>query len=331
MTVTIVIATYGRLSQFQQCLSSVLSAMKNAPQIDYQLFIGLNGRDEEADQWLTDLKDVHPFELICFEERLSPPTVRNRLIQHASGTWVCFIDDDAYPKEDYFSKFLETVFNFPECSVIGGPNLTPPDSSWFQKMTGTVLSSRLATFFSSRRYRPKGESLLCGEESLILCNLFVKQNALGAIPFPDDLVCCEEGWLLDTLKLQGFYLVYNPDLVVWHDRRSTLKSFVRQVFKYGWGRGQVLRRRVKLSLMVHLVPTICVLYSVGVFILTLFHRGSVLSFVPFLIYFPLCMVASFTCVQRDNFTFRKWFAAVGLFPVIHTTYGLGLAWGFIRK
>jgi len=329
--VSIIVATYERLAQFQQCMSHVLIAMKKTPGIRYQLLVGVNGPDQEAANWLSSLRQSEVFDLIRFEKRLSPPAIRNHLVQFAKCDWVCFVDDDAYVKENYFSEFLKTLSQFPDCAVIGGPNLTPENSSWFQKMTGIVLSSRLATFFSSKRYRAKGRAALCGEESLILCNLFVKLEALGAIPFPDNVVCCEEGWMLETLKRQGFPLVYDPHLIVWHDRRASIKSFTQQVFKYGLGRGQVLRRRLKLNIFIHLIPTFCVFYSLIMLVLSFIHHRSALNLVPFLIYIPLCIVASFICVQRDDFSFRKWTVGTALFPLIHTTYGVGLAWGLIRK
>ena len=107
------------------------------------------------------------------------------------------------PRCSLYSHFKENHQGFPLASVIGGPNLTPENSNFFQKISGRALASRFATFLSSSRYSQNGERRSCGQESLILCNLFVKMSILGPKPFPENFICAEENWVLHQLQKLG--------------------------------------------------------------------------------------------------------------------------------
>src|ERR1019366_807555 len=119
-------------------------------------------------------------------------------------------------------------------------NSTPPGSSRFQLVQGAVLSSLVGSGPVSRRYGAR-QSGFADERWFTLCNLAVRRRVM--LPFVDQLVCAEENELLAKLRSQGEPMRYEPSLRVFHARRAAPRSFARQMFKYGRGRGQLVARR----------------------------------------------------------------------------------------
>lgn len=329
--ISIVMATFNRARLCERSLKSVVLAMRHCPDQAFEVLIGVNGVDPETHGLLTRLQkeDLPLLQVFSFERPLTPGACRNSLVTKAKGDWIYFLDDDAYVDSDFFIKWNCSDVK-ERCAAIGGPNLNPPDANLFQSAASRALASPFATYFSSDRYVPSGEARLCSEASLILCNLFVKREALSRDPFLETLFCAEENWMLQDLKQRGHLLGYDPSLSVWHERRPDLSSFMKQVFKYGYGRGQIFRRRSWGLHPAHLLPTLCVAYTL-VLALSMIFIGSVplWCFAPFLIYFLLCLFFAWKSSTRFH-PWRNLLMTGFLFPIIHVNYGLGFLWGLVK-
>ena len=129
-----------------------------------------------------------------------------------------------------------------DLDVVGGPNLTPLSNSLFQKSCGYALSSFFGTWKMNRRYHAskKGPA---DERSLSLCNLAIRKDALTAtgLRFNEKVTSNEENLLLQELSFKGRKMLYDPGLVVYHDRRETYPGFIKQIFNYGRGRANNIR------------------------------------------------------------------------------------------
>jgi glycosyltransferase involved in cell wall biosynthesis len=312
-SLAVVVVTYRRDHLLRQALASVERAAKRA-QITPSIYVWVNGQDAPAREILSRIAPQAYLNVDCHrEERHSPAQARNLLLRQVQEDWVLFLDDDAFLPEDAFVQFLKKLNDWPNASVFGGPNLTPPCSSRFEKLVGIAMASRLATWFSADRYRKQGFDRFCGEESLMLCNLFVRRADLDVDPFPSDFVCAEENWLMQTLVKDGKTLVHAPELAVFHHRRSGLITLATQVFRYGIGRGQNIRLRPDTGRLGHFVPSICLL-SVPLFV----YSGEPL---PFIVYGLLCLVCAIQ--SRSLLT-------MPIFALIHVFYGFGVLVGLSR-
>lgn len=320
------IVTRGRGTWLKRCIESLIEAARRAELSDFSVLVGVNGEDADTCEVLKLLSAAQqkPSARIRYVQLSedTPAGARNPLIERARGQWILFIDDDAFVDADFFLRFQASLELFPTASVIGGPNLTPPDAGSFAQATGSVLACRFATFASSARYRPVGQARACNESSLILCNLFVRKSALGELRFPRQLLCAEENWLLARLKRGGSGLVYDPALWVWHERRSTLGLLLRQLFKYGTGRGQQIRLMPRTLTFAQILPVLCLLYSPWM-ILSIARGGLFPWGIPLVAYAALCLHFGLRCGTRPLLKSL-------LFPAIHICYGLGVLAGLIR-
>jgi glycosyltransferase involved in cell wall biosynthesis len=327
--ISVLIATIDRPRLLERSVLSALAALNRRGFKEFEIIVGVNGPDEESRAVLERLRGVPGGNYIVpleFGERLTPSACRNRLLGRVSGEWIYFLDDDAFVGEDFFEKWEASPLRR-TCAAVGGPNLDPPVSREFQKVTSWALASRFATYFSSARYTGKGQARFCSEESLILCNLFVKKSALNEHSFLEDLECAEENWMLQNVERENHRLGYDPDLSVWHERRPDLRSFARQVFKYGFGRGQIFRRRPSGLRFAHLVPVFCLAYT-ALLPAMMITKPHFLWLTPYLIYSGLCLAFAFRPAGRASLRTRL--LSAPLFPVVHACYGLGLIWGAVR-
>lgn len=329
--ISVLIATIDRPRLLERSVLSALVALDRSEFAEFEIIVGVNGPDTESWEVLERLREGpggHTIRPIGFLERHTPSACRNRLLRHVNGEWIYFLDDDAYVAEDFFEKW-ETSPLRETCAAVGGPNLNPPASHQFQEVTSWTLASRFATYFSSARYASKGEARYCSEESLILCNLFVKKSALNEYSFLEDLECAEENWMLQNVERGNNRLGYDPELSVWHERRPDLPSFARQVFKYGFGRGQIFKRRPSGLRLPHLIPVFCIGYTFLLPVLTILEPLPI-WFAPYFTYALLCLAFAFRPTFAEGHSVKIRFYSALLYPVVHSAYGLGLIWGAIR-
>ncbi|MBI3557789.1 MAG: glycosyltransferase [Deltaproteobacteria bacterium] len=318
ISVQALIVTHGRASWLNRCINSLTRAADHCDEIRLSFSLGVNGSDPQTSQTLDELK--LPFIAV---EPTTPAEARNKLFASMTGEWILFIDDDAFVAPDFFECFLMALKSFPKSDAIGGPNLTHVDSSPFQRATGQALASRFATFLSYARYRATGPLRACNESALILCNLFVRRSALGALRFPSHIVCAEENWLLARMSEQGAQLVYAPALWVWHERREGFYALAGQVFKYGRGRGQSLRLGLGAIRVTHVLPSLCLFYTAAFAAAFCLGATDLLpGATPFLVYAALC--AWFAATRTDSFL-----TAILIFPLIHCAYGVGIIVGLL--
>jgi succinoglycan biosynthesis protein ExoA len=251
---------------------------------------------------------------------------RNFLLPAARGLWLYFLDDDVTIGRHVLRSLAELSSRHPDVGVFGGPNDTPPGSSRFQNTQGASLGSLAGSGPVRRRYTAH-RSALARERDLILCNLAVKRQAM--VPFDASLTGGEENGLLSQLAKSGVAMRYEPRLVVYHDRRPDLRSFTKQMHKYGFGRGQVLVRRVRSARSLYLLPVSLVVYLV---LLPVLAWLSLWALVPLGVYFAWitggALKVALGYPRARTTAFAMSFL---LLPVIHIAYGTGVLRGLVRR
>src|SRR5271166_3837690 len=262
LSISIVIITYRRLSELSQCLTSVLGA--DLPS-DAEIVVVCNGREPATSELLESFAARDARLNIVEIQRTSPAAARNSALARATGEIVYFLDDDVTVVPDLFSRALMTFATRPDAMVVGGPNLTPPDSATFQHCVGEVFSSWFGAATVRDRFCRRGGMRPADDSALILCNLALRRPLVSELPepFKEHLVCNEENVLLGELGASGARMLHDPDLIVYHRRRSNLREFAAQVFRYGRGRWQnTLVAPSSLSLA-YITPAIFLLYLVS--------------------------------------------------------------------
>lgn len=170
---------------------------------------------------------------------ITPPEKRDLALQHASGNLLAFIDDDAYPAPNWLTHALPH-FADETIAAVGGPAITPPADGWQAQISGAVLTSWLGSGPARNRYWPTGKVRIVYDWPSV--NLIVRKKTFAAIggfktkswPGDDTALCLE-------IIRRGQKIIYDPKMLVYHHRATTLLRHFQQIARYGLHRGYFVR------------------------------------------------------------------------------------------
>lgn len=246
--------------------------------------------------------------------KVRPAEKRNQGLEQAKGEIVAFIDDDAYPAEDWLEKALKR-FEDKSIGAVGGPGVTPPGESRRARLSGRVYENLLVSGNYRYRYLPLGG--VREIDDYPSCNLFVRKALLDKIGgYRTDFWPGEDTLLCKDLVDLGAKLVYDPKVLVYHHRRPLFAPHLRQLARYAFHRGYFVKRYPSNSL------------KLSYFVPTAFALG--LLAMPFLwpayaLYLIVLIVSTASKSPPD------WLlTALGIF-VSHLTYGVKFAQGLCAK
>ena len=263
-----------------------------------------------------------------------PGEKRNVAAAICDADVLAFIDDDAFAKKDWLFNILDFFKNNPDIHVVGGPNLTPPNSSVKERCSGYIFASFLGSAQMSARYSLKKSLKNCDERSLTACNLEIrKETFLKAGGFPEDIFPGEEVIMLHKLKYSGYKLYYNPKMIVYHLRRPFFIPHIKQVFDYGRCKGIIMKKYGLRMGLFSILPAMATMYIFATPLIGLFFNlleiitaycSTIISM--FLIFFIGAMrIALF---NRDYIALP--YLSIG-FILHHISYGLGVLVGLVKN
>ena len=174
--------------------------------------------------------------IVAPKDKHSPGEKRNIGAQNSTGEILAFIDDDAYPQKDWLSNAQKVFIENPNTYAVGAPAMTPDDVSVFEKASGRILESYLASGFTKHRHVPQ-EKRFVGDYPSV--NLFIKKDVYMQIggfdnrvwPGEDTKIC------LDLIRHTKSSFVYDPRPLVYHHRRKVFLPHIQQISRYGRHRG----------------------------------------------------------------------------------------------
>jgi O-antigen biosynthesis protein len=156
---------------------------------------------------------------------------RNTGAEAATGEYVAYLDDDAWP-DVHWLKYLVHTFEQGEFAAVGGPNIPPPDEPAVARCVASSPGGPIHVLFDDVR-----------AEHVPGCNLAVRRSVLhglgGFDPVfrvaGDDVDLC---WRLQENELE---IGFSPAAMVWHRRRNSIRGYLRQ--QRGYGRAEALLER----------------------------------------------------------------------------------------
>ncbi len=210
----------------------IREAMEYYSRIEYDNFEILIFPDYES-------TEKFPKTRIIPSGEVGPAEKRDLSLKYAEGELFAFIDDDAYPREDWLINAVK-YFDDPDVGAVGGPAVTSEHDNIWQRASGKVYESFLCSGEYTYRYLPKKEREV---DDLPSVNLIVRRDvfeevggyASGFYPGEDTKLCLA---IIEKEKK----IIYSPDVLVYHHRRGLFRQHLRQVTRYAKHRGYFAKK-----------------------------------------------------------------------------------------
>ena len=258
--------------------------------------------------------------------KVSPAIKRDIGAENAKGELLFFLDDDSYPEKDWINKAIP-YFNNHEVGAIGGPAITPPGDSFFQKVSGAVFLTKVGGGIPER-YFPKCKIKEIDDwpsvNLIVRKEMFIKIGGFKSEYWPgEDTKLC-----LEIIK-EGGKILYAPDVAVWHHRRSGLLRHLKQIGNYGIHRGFFAKRYPETSFkLLYFIPSFFVLYLCS-FIVSLFFFSGLAYYLAFgFVLYAGALIYAFFDINGKVKDFRISLVSLYYIVLTHIWYGIRFFYGF---
>jgi len=218
--ISVIVCTYNGSRKW------LLECFRHLEKIDYPNYEVIVVDDGSTDRF-TDCARDYGFRLIrILNSGLG--NARNIGLFEATGEIVAYIDDDAYPDPDWL-KYLATTFLHSGFVAVGGPNLPPCGDGWVADCVANSPGGPIHVMLTDRE-----------AEHIPGCNMAYRKLALLEVGgfderfrvAGDDVDAC---W---NLQKRNWKLGFSPAAVVWHHRRNSVRTYLKQ--QRGYGRAEAL-------------------------------------------------------------------------------------------
>jgi len=257
---------------------------------------------------------------------VGPSEKRDMALDYASGEIIAFIDNDAYPAEDWLRESIKH-FKDDDIAAVGGPAVTPPSDGLLARASGFIFSSFLGSGSLSFRYIPKAQRYVDDYPS---CNFIIRKSVLrerGGFstffwPGEDTKLCLEI-----TNKLNK-KIIYDPEVLVYHHRRKLFRPHLKQVLNYALHRGYFVKILPQTSRRFpYFIPSLfCLGLILGIAVSFLNPVLRIIFLSIIAVYLVLALAASFQ--SKDIRVTPLVFLGIIL---THITYGTGFIKSLLTK
>jgi GT2 family glycosyltransferase len=157
---------------------------------------------------------------------------RNTGMRAATGEIVAYIDDDAWPDPHWLHYLAATFMNTPHVGV-GGPNIAPAGDGPIARCVAHAPGGPIHVLLTDHE-----------AEHLPGCNMAFRKSALEAVGGFDPIfrIAGDDVDVCWKLQEQGWTLGFHASALVWHHRRNSVGTFLKQQLNYGKAEADLERK-----------------------------------------------------------------------------------------
>ncbi len=213
-SVSVVVCTYNGKRTIRDCLEG----LRKLEYPNYEVIVVNDGSTDGTG----DIAKEYGFKVITTENR-GLSSARNTGMRAAKGEIVAYIDDDALP-DPHWLTYLAATFLKTDHAGVGGPNLPPPDDGTVADCVANSPGGPIHVLLTDQE-----------AEHIPGCNMAFRKAALEAIDGFDHRfrIAGDDVDLCWRLQQRGWTLGFNPAAMVWHHRRNSVKTYLKQQMNYG--------------------------------------------------------------------------------------------------
>lgn len=314
MFFSVVIPVYNRPEE----LADLLASLTQQTEQDFEVLVMDDGSTISSksvvDQYQGKLDAQYHY-----GENQGQGFARNDGMRLAKGDFFVILDSDVILPDNYF-KLLKIAIQERSLDAFGGPDAANADFNSLQKAMDFAMTSFWTTggirgkLKDPSKYQARGFNMGVSRAVFESTNGFLDPNRGEDIE-----------WSL-RIKKAGYKLELVEEAFVFHKRKNTLASFAKQSFSFGQNRVNVTRFHSGAIKLVHLFPSLFLLFLIATMVGFL---PETLTLQRFLLGFWSGMVLLTATAQTKSI----WIGVLSLVCSIVqlTSYGLGLLYELIVK
>ncbi|GAM11454.1 putative mycofactocin biosynthesis glycosyltransferase MftF [Geobacter sp. OR-1] len=185
-----------------------------------------------------------------------PAAARNVGARAATGEILAFIDSDCTASPGWLSELIP-AFSDPRLAAVGG---------YVDGMCRESAVDRYESVMSSLSLGSRERTGSSGDDTFYLpsCNLLVRRGLFNAVGgFRDEMHVGEDVDLTWRLRDQGWTIGYLPAGRIYHEHRSSVRSFMSRRFDYGTSEGTLQRLHPQRRKRMVIPPLLALLLALG--------------------------------------------------------------------
>lgn len=216
--ISVIVCTRNGSRTLPACLDSLESL--NYP--DYEVLLIDDGSTDST----PEIAKARTFVRYDRQKPSGLSVARNRGAELATGSILAYTDDDCIAHPEWL-LYLSHAFEEDRVLAAGGPNIPPPPRNSIERIVAAAPGAPVHVLLNDSE-----------AEHLPGCNLAIRKDALARIEgFTDEFKTAGDDvdicWRLSEHGGRGS-LRFMPGAMVWHHRRFTIRTYLKQQRGYGF-------------------------------------------------------------------------------------------------
>ena len=319
MLYSIIIPSYNRAEEIDELLSSIENLDEPSP--EFECVIVDDGSEDNTKEIVEEHQEDSEYSIRFIQQpNQGPGAARNNGMKQAKGDFFIFLDSDTLVDSHWLNAIDTVVQN--GVQAFGGPDGASEDFTPLQK----AINYSMTSFLTTGGIRGKKKSI--GKYYPRSFNMGLSRDVYEEVGGFQEQQYGEDIDFSRRIYNTGAKVEFVEDAVVYHKRRSSLFSFITQVFKMGRARSVLIQQDKGLLELVYLLPAISVLIFAIIVVLALIGSEIALALLLF-------GVMGLIIVTAHSLTKTKSIKSAVYMPVIILAqvfgYGIGLIYGFMSS
>ena len=247
---SVIIPSYNRKDDLEALLPALVN--QTLPTDQYEVILVDDGSTDGTDEFVNAFREqaIIQFHFLKQDHR-GAGAARNYGMREAAGQVFVFIDSDCIAPPNWLAEIQKAFARDPSIDAFGGRDDARGDFSPLQKAINYAMTSFLTT--GGLRGGKKKRLAKFYPRSF---NMGVRREVIPRTGGFGHFKRAHDIELSHRIIQSGAKVVYLPDAVVFHKRRTSLKTFFIQIFNWGFARINLYKMDSKMLESLHFAPAI---------------------------------------------------------------------------
>lgn len=316
---SVVIPCKNEKNYIENCIKSILNQTYDANLIEIIIVDGYSndGTREIIKKVSYDYPNIKLFD----NPKQKTPQALNIGIKNATNEIIIILGAHTEIKEDFIE--LNNKFQNEKNVLVTGGTQINVGKTFAQKLIGLVMEIPFGMASAKYRWSNKEQFVDTVVYAAYRKELF---NELGF--FEENFTISEDAEFNWRIRQAGYKIFYSPSIQSKYYPRKSIFNFLKQIFRYGILRVNVIKKHFDSIKIYHLIPPIFTLVIIGLIITSFFKTTALYVLLSlFAIYFLINVILVFPKIKYKNILFFL-FSPILIF-LMHISWGSGFILGLL--